>query len=317
MKLKKKVIFFSLLQLPLIFWFIQLLPKKALKLEHKTTVVSIYFPLDKSKHSEQEYNEWNRNMLESVDAPLVIFTAFRSKEFIKKTRENKTTMFYLYENVWHLLKELEIERGKNYTHSYLNEQWNKDEEKLIHNPNLYAVWNLKAYIMKRVVELNPFDSQFFIYTDTGAWRLGKLGEWPDQAFVRELVAYLDNRMLFGQVKEVEKGVFNPKRDIIEGTFFAGSSKALRIYAKAFYDLHDKWLDQGMFVGKDQSMINELVFREPQMRNQSVRITAWQLPMCTQFDQNQKFDEWFVYQRFFAKQLFYNCDYEERLAYLVT
>jgi hypothetical protein len=171
--------------------------------------------------------------------------------------------------------------------------------------------------MKRVVKLNPFDSQFFIYTDTGAWRLGKLGQWPDQAFVRELVAYLDDRMLFGQVKEVEKGVFNPKRDIIEGTFFAGSSKALRIYAKAFYDLHDKWLDQGMFVGKDQSMINELVFREPQMKNQSVRLTAWRLPMCTQFDQNQKFDEWFVYQRFLAKQIFYNCDYEERLAYLVT
>ena len=50
---------------------------------------------------------------------------------------------------------------------YKHEQFYIDPEKHIHNSNLYAVWNLKAFITYKILKQNPFNSTFFIYTDKG------------------------------------------------------------------------------------------------------------------------------------------------------
>ena len=123
-------------------------------------------------------------------------------------------------------------------------------------------------------------------------------------------------MLFGQVSEVGKGKFNLKSDIIQATFFAGSSQALQAYSQAYFAMHDEWFDKGDFVGKEQNLMNGVVFGQTNMSNQSVRLMAWRLPMCTEYDQEQPFDVWFVYQRYLASESFYRCNYSQRLAYLV-
>jgi hypothetical protein len=129
-----------------------------------TTVVTIYFPLKTSKHSEDKYLTWNKRMLESVDSPLVVFTAPNCQSFINQIRVNKTTKIYLYNDVWDLMSELELKRNKKYVDIYKNKQHEKDEEKGIHNPNLYAIWNLKPYILSKAATSNSFNSEFFIYS---------------------------------------------------------------------------------------------------------------------------------------------------------
>ena len=113
-----------------------------------TTVITCYFQF-KSKHSIDDYNKWMANILQSVSSPLVVFTDIKSKEYILKMRpETKFhTFFYIYEDVWEVMRELEVERNRTYNKKYKQEQFYIDPEKNIHNSNLYEVWNLKEFIL--------------------------------------------------------------------------------------------------------------------------------------------------------------------------
>lgn len=97
------------------------------------------------------------------------------------------------------MNELEAKRNKTYKQSYQLEQSRIDPEKRYHNPNLYAVWNLKHYIMEHASIVNHFNSKFFIFTDGGAWRGQRFTNWPDQSFVQRIANYVDDRIIYGQV----------------------------------------------------------------------------------------------------------------------
>ena len=98
-----------------------------------------------------------------------------------------------------------------------------DREKNIHNPNLYAVWNLKPFIANKVAnQLNPFDSSFFIYLDAGSFRQRTFVNWPNIEFVRNLASKIQDKMLFGQISYMNNNSYKPDSDLIEGTFFSGS-----------------------------------------------------------------------------------------------
>ena len=47
-------------------------------------------------------------------------------------------------------------------------------------------------------------------------------------------------------------------DVNVGSFFGGRHKAIHDYATTYYAYHDKWLAQGLFVGKDQMLMNSLI-----------------------------------------------------------
>ncbi len=67
----------------------------------QTTVVSVYFAFNRSKHNQRKYFEWNRDMLLSVSAPLVIFTDHSSRKILMSIRSNESnfkTIFYTYES---------------------------------------------------------------------------------------------------------------------------------------------------------------------------------------------------------------------------
>lgn len=41
---------------------------------HPVTIVSAYYPLNSSKHSLQEYNEWMANFFPYVSAPIILYS---------------------------------------------------------------------------------------------------------------------------------------------------------------------------------------------------------------------------------------------------
>ena len=217
----------------------------------RTTVISVYF-LFKSKHSPKKYDNWMRTFLASVSgAPLVMFIDASSYEKYKHLRNSTQTRtaFLVYDNIWQMLRELEVERNRSYTESYLLKQRDIDPEKGLHTADLYAIWNLKAFMVNKVLDMNPYKSEFFIYSDAGAWRSEQpIENWPNEQFVDDVAAKIEDRMLFGKIGPKD-AVAPGKKISIEGTFFAGSTSAMRDYKRAFYDMHDKMLDAGLFVGK--------------------------------------------------------------------
>ena len=272
-----------------------------------TTVVSQYFALKKSKHSQSSYNAWIINLLKSVESPLVIFTDNSSLSFLREHRNASTfrTYYVLYGSIWDVMREMEIKRDMVYIEKYEKQQQPLDPEQRIHNPNLYAIWNSKAYMTSKVADFNPYNSQFFIYTDAGAWRDRTIPNWPDDAFVQKLTNVLQDRMFLGQISPMNSIDFSVKKDYIEGTFFAGSKAAILNYHDEFYELHDDWLKQGRFIGKDQTMMNHLAFVT--YKDRVVRLRAWDTVCC---------DPWFFYQRFFASDDFYQCPEKNRLSLLI-
>ena len=279
-----------------------------------TTVITCYFQF-KSKHSIDDYNKWMANILQSVSSPLVVFTDIKSKEYILKMRpETKFhTFFYIYEDVWEVMRELEVERNRTYNKKYKQEQFYIDPENNIHNPNLYAVWNIKAFITYEVLKQNPFNSKFFIYTDIGAFRDEIIPDWPDNSFVELLSCKLHNRILFGQIQDF---VYNSSdssdsfitKDLIEGTFFAGSKTAIENFKINFYKLHDELLDKQIFVGKDQKIMNLYAFKRN--KNENVRLRTWNVK-CS-----KSYDNWFFYQKFLADIKYFNC-YENKFSFLIN
>ena len=278
-----------------------------------TTVVSQYFALAKSKHSPGEYTEWILHMLESVvDAPLVIYTDHASLAFLSAHRRQRNgtqsaTMFIVYESIWEVMRELETERNMLYLHKYQASLPPLDPERSSHSPDLYAIWNAKTYMTAKVARLNPYRSEFFMYTDAGGWRERTIPQWPDNAFARNVSRVLGpERMLLGQVNSLRSDVeFSSSHDYIQGAFFAGSAAALSAYEREFYALHDKWLLDGRFVGKDQRMMNELAFVT--YAHGVVRLRLWH---------NECASPWFFYQRYFARVEYYKCPEADRYALLI-
>ena len=275
---------------------------------HFTTVVSMYFNLNASKHSLSEYNAWIVNMLKSVHAPLVMYTDNKSIAFLQANRNSSryTTTYFIYDDIWGVMRELELRRNMSYLVPYQKEQHDKDAERRIHNPSLYACWNLKTYILAKASEMNEYNSEFFMYTDAGAWREKAFTDWPHEEFVRNVSQRLNDRMLVGQIM-MKQDRFSIGQDNIEGGFLAGSNKAVAMFQRAFYDLHDQWLLAGLFIGKDQTLMNMLTFVTN--KKSIVRLNAWSAAEgCS--------DYWFFYQHFFARADEYSCPIKDRLSLLI-
>lgn len=262
------------------------------------TIVAMYFKLSESKHGSKSYDIWIENFLKSVSSPIVMYTDSESYKMILRMRSSLPIKLIIVNNIWDMMKKLEVERNREYIDNYMNRQNEIDPEKNIHNPNLYAIWNLKSYVTELVSRDNPFKSSFFMYVDAGAWRKGLTPNWPDTGFVKHVNNLLKDRILFGQINKIEDDPYSTKSDIIEGGFFSGSKNAIKKLSENFYDLHDEFLDKGLFIGKDQLMMKIMALVRNKM--DIVRLETWDLT-CDRI-----IDEWFFFIDFFSIENNYPC-----------
>lgn len=114
------------------------------------TCVSAYF-LVENKHGT-EYMEWFKNSL-AIQCPYVFFTTSEYVDIIKECRKGLETHFIIttiadfYTN---------CVKDRMITHP-------------IHCPSieLNMIWNEKIYMIKRASEINPFNSDWFLWVDAG------------------------------------------------------------------------------------------------------------------------------------------------------
>lgn len=260
------------------------------------TVVSMYFTLNKSKHSQNDYENWIKSFMVSVDSPKVIICDIKSQKLLQRYHGTSKVVYYVYENIWHIMRLLEKYRGMKYIDNYFTKQQRLDRESRIHNPDLYAIWNLKSFILKFVSDDNPFGSSYFIYTDVGAWRQGIIDNWPDEDFIKKLMEVQKDRVLFAQISD-DLSDFEVN-DIIQGGIIAGNKKSIDSLFKNYYSIHDERVRKDRFVGKDQILMNYLAFRY--FNSTTIKLRTWKLT-CS-----KSYDRWFFYQYFFAKQHNYFC-----------
>lgn len=237
------------------------------------TIVSAYYTLKESKYSIGKYRKWMRNFLCNIQMPLVIFTDCKSVGYILKLRRNYLKKTYVIVKDFTLLRE----------YSRFNtwkEQYKLDSEQCYHNPSLYVIWNEKMHFMKQVSDSNPYNSEWFIWMDMGAFRKerknkdltsGEIQRWPVEEKVKKLPKEKLTLVKTGSA-------FHPKDYTVDsegiitaplpqhhmgGIFTLHASLIKKIHG-LYYDLLAKYLDRKLFCGSDQRILANFLITYPEL-----------------------------------------------------
>jgi len=254
----------------------------------QTTIVTAYFQLPIAKKPHNQYIQWMKNML-IIETPMVVFSDKASKPLIEQFRGNLPTYY------------INIDFPDFYTYRYettfYEHQLIDHEIGIGHNPQLYMIWNEKSHFLKQAADLNPFQTEYFLWVDIGCFREPNTRylQWPNPQKVEQLES---NKMLMVQVYPFRSDELG-KRTLetipsfqytnrIGGTMFGGTKGAIEKWHKEYYEMLEHFIRIGRFIGKDQSIMNSVYLWKPQLVQ---LISQWNEP------RNGMSSEWFYIQDF--------------------
>ena len=224
------------------------------------SVVTAYFDIGaKSKHAATSFAAWNERFFKLADN-MVIFTDENSAPGITRLRSSSLGCTTI------VLQNLHDLDTANMVDWEL--QHRQDPEQHIHSTELYIIWNQKSFWLDSTARINPFRSTHFFWADSGQFR--------DQNF---LDAHLSSRdrwltytdfippctMAFLAVEKFSESELAARRDEgksrpldsalvrLGGGNFGGDKCAVIRWKTKFQDELMRYVDQGVFVGKDQPM----------------------------------------------------------------
>ena len=229
-----------------------------------TTIVSCYYKLDKNKHSDNQWKHWIENFF-MIQSKKIIFTNKQTYDIYFKTVNNSNTYFYI------------LEFQDFYTYKYLEtfeKHFEFDHEKIIHNIYLYLIWNEKSNFLKKSIELNYFNTNFFVYCDIGYFRVRNLmsiyRNWPKT----KVLSSIGDKVTLLEVNRFDMNEFEfedmPKSfqyvNRIGGGVIAGSKKVLLKWTQLYYEMLEKFIEINRFIGKDQSIMASVYLKNKKIIN---------------------------------------------------
>ena len=279
-------------------------PVRAPRVTSTVTLVTAWFPLGAaSKHSSDEYLSWMSAFLGRVETPIVVYTSEAGRSDILAIRDSRLpTLFEICDDVFALPLFAGAEpatRVADALEAYVGSQPQLDEDRAIHSPALYAVWNAKTAMVEEAIARNEFASRLFFWVDVGSFReplttvdnaknsshAGTVSSdafqekhiprtdralanatfrWPDEQRIIRVLGPTPCRMLVQLAAPLPLPSVStdaPLRSLlISATFFGGAIPAWRWWGREYYRRHDEWLKRGLFVGNDQSNMNSLALR---------------------------------------------------------
>jgi hypothetical protein len=233
----------------------------------RCTVVTAYYPI-RSKFSSERYLDWATTFLK-IKSPIVLFTEAHMVEPLLAKRGNLpihiVTLPFSELDTWKLYQQQWME------HSQM------DPEKHIHSPELYAIWAQKAFFVDRVVQFNPFDTDFFFWCDIGAFRDPNVSSVILDSF--PTTHYLEReRILFQSVGNVTTAEWARREDGIRGEaitslwneirlvggLWGGGAEACVRWKHAYQRMLEAYFRAGRFAGKDQQVMLSAYLDDPSL-----------------------------------------------------
>ena len=217
------------------------------------TLVTAFYPI-KSKAPTEQYIEWATTFLK-LKANLVLFTTNEMKQLFMRLREDRP------------IHIIELPFESLYTWEKYKDKWiqhyEMDPEKFRHSPELYSIWAEKAFFVKKAIELNLYNTEYFFWCDIGAFRdknvpQGILNSFPTIKYLPK------NRIALCSVYRLEKEdkIIHPDgiignfltKDRIVGGLWGGDIPGCLNWCEAYENMLLKYFEQNRFVGKDQSVM---------------------------------------------------------------
>jgi glycosyltransferase involved in cell wall biosynthesis len=233
-------------------------------IELRPTVVSAYYPI-RSKYSVEEYIRWILQFWPQIPCNLVFYTepilapvfedAFRARASTRVVGlpfSSLAAFQKLSPLIWNSALSLDTEKA--------------------HTPELYALWYEKKEFVLRAIELNPFQSNEFVWCDAG---IGRQPLWTPMLSsfpLRKMIPC--GKMLLLQIDPFKEEDFVVDEHGIPGNFgtratFGGGILASDIdgwnrWSKAYDAMFLRYYLSGRFVGKDQNIIGSIVLEKPEL-----------------------------------------------------
>ena len=251
-----------------------------------STIVTGYFQLETSKASHDIYSGWMKNMLDNNNH-MIIFCDKQSIHQIRELRKEKM------EKTLIILTEFTDFYSYRYYDNFIQNQTIDTEVTRGHNALLYMIWAEKSNFLKRAIELDPFETDYFLWVDIGCFRRPNTEflNWPNPLRIREIPK--DKVLLlsvFPFTKE-ELSVYNINylpsfqfTNRIGAPIFGGGKKVLLEWHSKYYEMVENFIKMGRFIGKDQSIMNSVYLLNKEMCD----LVSWKQP-CN--------DIWFYLQEY--------------------
>ncbi len=213
------------------------------------TCVSTYFPV-KNKH-DNKYLEWFKNTL-SINCPYVFFTNKENIELIKSFRKDLPTYF------------IECEIHDFYTYKYKDRMITNDCD--CPSIELNLIWNEKIFMIKKAKELNPFNSEWFMWVDAGVCIYRNLmppnKPFPDLNKVNKLPK---NKFIYTASNpfNLELVRINNHYHHIAGTSYLMHSNLVDEFYNIYMDYMDKLVDKNN-IWTDQVILTHIYKDKPEL-----------------------------------------------------
>ena len=126
------------------------------------TLVTCYYEFE-SKHSIKSYRTWIKYFLNEIKCNIIIFTSEDLVPFLKS--EIKHNNFYF---IVKPLKQLKI--FVDYKDIWANQYYIDTNKQCGRTIGCYILWNSKFQFLKESIDINPFNSDKFVWNDIGSMR---------------------------------------------------------------------------------------------------------------------------------------------------
>ena len=155
------------------------------------------------------------------------------------------------------------------------------ETKNGHQFLLYMVWLMKTEALMDAIRLNPFQSQWFMWCDIGAFRYDKMTyrNWPSperlellpkDRVMMSLVRRFSNDINDTGFRDLQLSIRNfhvPETvfsDHLAGGYYAVNTQygAHRVFYEALWSTYRYLVNQSVLVVKDQTVFNAMFLRNP-------------------------------------------------------
>lgn len=248
---------------------------------NELTIVTAYYEIEKSKHSKENYFNWIKNFM-TINNYMVIFV----NNEIQKNKIYNLRLDYMDKTKIIILPFEEL-YCYQFT-DYWNKDYERDIEKQFHNQNLYIIWNEKTAFMKKAMDLNPFNTEFYCWSDIGMVK--------DDLILSYIKTFPSSKML-NLIDKTKVYLLNLKtffKDInhyIGGGFIMCHKDMVDIWYDNYYSMLNEFMKKDLFAGKDQNIMNVIYDNFPKI-----------IKLIEPID--PPFNHWF-YMLFYFTDIYYN------------
>jgi hypothetical protein len=283
------------------------------------TIVTAFYPLQKSKHSIQEYASWIHNFITNITSPIILFTEEPFCSLVQQMRDEAglSSTLQIIQKPFDEVKFSSPEWIDIWTKQLLIDKWAH-----VHGQELFRVWANKPFFVEEAIQRNPFQSEIFVWCDVGCWRDPTVAKicgpgWPAAHKITpkqmHIITVNSMRSFLQQVaskdswthEEVVRDINVRDQALVGGTILLGDKEAWSQWIPAFEASLHYYIQNNLFAGDDQAVISSTILWL-RARHPNVAPILYDAPNQNHFfvlDGVHMGDLWFAFQEHFSKHDF--------------